>query len=95
MRGKIPTHLSVREAQRLLPPQPRKKVKPPPPTPTQRIFTKEFKLHQRVFVIRHEHGWEDGRVSGSIILLAPDFAMVLGNDGFRYEIYHCRDISPC
>lgn len=96
----IPSHLSVREAIRagyLHPPRGGAKVKtrPPAPTPPQRLFTDEFKLRQRVAVIRHEHGWEDGRVAGVIVGITPAAARILGDDGAHYNVYHCRDISPC
>lgn len=96
----IPSHLSVREAIRagyLHPHRGGPEGQDPAAAapPRQRLFTDEFKLRQRVAVIRHEHGWEDGRVAGVIVGLTPEAARILGDDGAHYNVYHCRDISPC
>lgn len=66
--------------------------KPAPKTPRQRIFTEEFKIGESVAIIRHDHGWEDGRVVGKITSLSPSSATVESEDGGKYFISHCRNI---
>lgn len=50
-----------------------------------------FKDGERVSVIRTEHGWYDGSVSGTV---KPGSGghVVQGDDGMEYEIQHLRDI---
>jgi hypothetical protein len=64
------------------------------PTPRQRLFTNEFKVGQRVCIIRHEHGWHDGNLEGVIIPgMTPHSAVVKSDDGGKYFIDHPRDIQ--
>lgn len=62
-----------------------------------RLFTDEFKMGEEVCIIRHRHGWEDGRVSGIITKLEPTYAEVTDLSDKKnpavYEIGHPRDIS--
>lgn len=58
----------------------------------QRIFTEEFELGQQVSIIRTKHGWFDGNESGIITELSPHSATVTTEEGYEYEIDHCRDI---
>ena len=62
------------------------------PTPRQRLFTNEFKLGDKVGIIRTEHGWHDGDLCGTIVWIDPMFAHVEAEDGYTYTIYHPRDI---
>lgn len=65
----------------------------PPPTPRQRVFTNEFSLGDTVSVIRAEHGWHDGAVSGEITEMSAKSATVVDSEtGSSYEINHPRDI---
>lgn len=67
-------------------------AKPGKATP-RRKFTDEFKLDQLVYIIRHQHGWEDGRVQGRIRWMSETQATVTDpSTGFDYYIDHCRDI---
>lgn len=50
-----------------------------------------FKDNERVSVIRHEHGWVDGRVSGTVKPGSGGY-VVEGDDGMEYDIKHLRDI---
>lgn len=69
-----------------------------------RIFTEEFKLGQRVGIIRSEHGWFDGELSGEIVEISPDSCVVRIEEGspargvkwhtHNITIKHCRDICP-
>lgn len=34
-------------------------------------------------------------MAGVIVGLTPEAARILGDDGAHYNVYHCRDISPC
>lgn len=69
--------------------------KTPPPTPRQRLFTKEFKLRDRVYIIRHEHGWSDGADEGTIIGIHSHHCTVQDDAGVKFEINHPRDIRKC
>lgn len=62
------------------------------PTPRRRLFTNEFKLGDRVGVVRTEHGWYDGGLEGRITVLTAGSAEVTDDDGMTYEINHPRDI---
>lgn len=63
------------------------------PESGRRKFTDEFKVGEYVSITRHEHGWLDGSVSGQLIRVETYWAVVKGEDGFDYEIAHCRDIN--
>lgn len=73
-------------------------------TTPRRIFTKEFRLGQRVSVIRSEHGWHDGEISGEIVEISENSCVVRVSEGHlsrgeRWHahdliIRHCRDICP-
>jgi hypothetical protein len=63
-----------------------------PPTPRQRLFTNEFKLGDRVSVIREEHGWHEGAVEGRITFMTPTSCTVTSDEGSEYSINHPRDI---
>ena len=65
------------------------------PTPRQRLFTNEFKVGERVYVIRHEHGWHDGNLEGNITSMTAHCAVVKSDDGGIYYIDHPRDIGKC
>lgn len=62
-------------------------------TPRQRSFHGEFRMGDEVSVIRHEHGWENGLVTGRIIFMTSYSATVEDFDGNKYHIEHPRDIS--
>ncbi len=57
-----------------------------------RLFTTDFALGDEVSVIRHAHGWEDGRVVGVIVEIADYSCLVRDEDGCEYEIEKPRDI---
>ena len=57
-----------------------------------RRFRDEYKRGDRVAIIRHRHGWEDGRVVGTVVSLEP--ATVRSDDGVEYGIAHPRDVRP-
>ena len=60
-----------------------------------RKFTDEFELGQRVAIIRHRHGWEDGAIQGHIRVMSETQVTVTDpTTGFDYYIDHCRDITP-
>lgn len=65
------------------------------PTPRQRLFTNEFKVGDRVYIIREKHGWHDGGVEGVIADMTPHSAIVRSDDGIDYTIEHPRDIGKC
>lgn len=57
-----------------------------------------FRVKQRVKVIRHKHGWVDGAIEGKIqsINFRPTgtaFYTVQGDDGFEYHILKSKDIK--
>lgn len=57
-----------------------------------------FKIQQRVRIIRHKHGWSDGAIKGKIktINFRPTgtaFYTVLGDDGLEYHILKSKDIK--
>lgn len=63
--------------------------------PRQRIFSNEFSVGDTVAIIRHRHGWEDGKVCGEVVKLT-DFSMkVKSVNGSVYEIEHPRDARKC
>jgi len=64
----------------------------PKPTPRQRLFTDEYKIGDRVAIIREKHGWHDGGVIGNIVDMTPNQAKVRDDDGITYIIIHPRDI---
>lgn len=59
----------------------------------QRLFTDEYKLGSRVYIIRTHHGWHDGQIQGEIVQLEPNRAVVRDENGTEHEIDHPRDIS--
>lgn len=59
----------------------------------QRFFTDEFELGDVVSITRTRPGWLNGNVGGPIIELNPTSCVVAGEDGYEYEINHCRDIN--
>lgn len=59
----------------------------------QRFFTNEFKIGDEVCIIRHEHGWEDGGVCGTIVEMSANHCVVRDDNGHTYHINHPRDIS--
>lgn len=64
------------------------------PTPRQRFFDKEFKLGDKVAIIRADHGWFDGRLTGVIRKIDPMWCSVKDDeDGFDWLINHPRDIT--
>lgn len=63
--------------------------------PRQRYFTEEFSIGDEVAIIRHDHGWEDGGLTGRIVSLSPTGCTVRVSEENRsgdFEIHHCRDI---
>lgn len=65
----------------------------PQPTPRQRLFTKEFQIGDHVSIIREEHGWHEGAISGYIVKMSDTFCVVFDeNSGCAYGINHPRDI---
>jgi hypothetical protein len=54
-----------------------------------RSFSDTFKVGDRVRIIRHDHGWCDGDIVGTLISLG---GLVEDGDGYTYEINHPRDI---
>jgi len=65
-------------------------------SPKKRLFTDEFRVGDKVAIIRHKHGWFDGRVVGVLKVVRPDSALVLSDDeeyAGGYEIKHPRDIK--
>ena len=56
-----------------------------------RYFPDIFKIGDEVGIIRHAHGWEDGRISGTIVSWAYG-CMVEDEYGSQWEIEHPRDI---
>lgn len=64
-----------------------------PPTPRQRLFTKEFELGDHVYVVREEHGWHDGALDGYVVSMTDMFCVVFNEEsGCAYGINHPRDI---
>lgn len=59
----------------------------------QRLFTKEFSKGDKVHIIRYEHGWLDGSVSGIITEISDFSCTVKSKNGSLYEINHPRDIQ--
>lgn len=57
-----------------------------------RLFTNEFEVGMRVSIIRAEHGWHDGQVSGVITHMTGHTAVVRSDEGVEYDIRHPRDI---
>lgn len=62
------------------------------PTPRKRLFTDEYKIGDRVAIIREKHGWHDGGVIGNIVDMTDNSACVRDENGIDYEIIHPRDI---
>lgn len=63
-----------------------------------RRFSDEFKVGDQVRIIRHRHGWEDGRIAGVVKWIGAHECHVgelcdhgVVSDGC-YEIEHPRDI---
>jgi len=57
-----------------------------------------FKVNQRVKVIRHKHGWTDGKLEGNIKTInfrntGTAYYTVIGDDGFEYYILKSKDIK--
>lgn len=52
---------------------------------------RHFADGERVSVIRTEHGWFDGSLSGTVKPGSGGY-VVLGDDGYEHEIEHLRDI---
>lgn len=50
-----------------------------------------FRDNERVSVMRTRHGWYDGHLQG-VIKPGSGGSVVLGDDGWEYEIEHPRDI---
>lgn len=50
-----------------------------------------FKDGERVSIIRTEHGWFDGRLSGTVKAGSGGY-VIEGDDGHEHEIRHLRDI---
>jgi hypothetical protein len=63
------------------------------PTPRQRKFTNEYRLGERMYIIRSEHGWHDGSIQGNITHLSENSCTITSDQGILYEINHPRDIS--
>lgn len=61
-------------------------------TPRQRLFTNEFNVDDKVFVIRTDHGWYDGSLEATIKELGSHSCVVVDEDGIEYDIDHPRDI---
>lgn len=64
---------------------------------TRRRFTDDFKVGDRVRIIRTRHGWHDGGIAGEIVKIGPDHCTVevkTGRDQDRgmYDIEKPRDI---
>lgn len=70
-------------------PQPKRKANVGTP---RRKFTDHFSINDEVAIIRFEHGWLDGRVTGRIISISNYHCVVSGNDGGKYDIDCVRDI---
>lgn len=62
-------------------------------TERRRSFTDEYKLGDKVAVIRTEHGWHDGSLIGRISWIVSDACAVTDDDGFVHQINHPRDIQ--
>lgn len=57
-----------------------------------RRFTDDFKLGDKVSVIRTEHGWFDGSLVGTITEIGDYHCIVTDKDGIGYYILKPRDI---
>jgi hypothetical protein len=66
--------------------------KQPPKQAPKRKFTDTFKVGDRVYITRTEHGWYDGALEGEITYLTACDCTVTA-DGSDYEIKHPRDIT--
>ena len=58
---------------------------------------KEFKKGQRVAIIRHSHGWEDGRIEGKVINIGhrsggAAYYFVKDDNGYEYDVRATRDL---
>lgn len=62
-------------------------------TPRQRLFTQEYKLNDKVGVIRSQHGWFEGSVEGHITQISDEEVIVTEEkSGYQHQINHPRDI---
>lgn len=61
-----------------------------------RDIMKEFKLLDKVAVIRTRHGWFDGRLTGVVVKLMHGVMTVRADDNSAYpgehEVEKCRDV---
>lgn len=57
-----------------------------------RVEMRGLEVNTRVAIIRTEHGWYDGRVTGKVVGNDGSGYTVLGDDGETYECRHKRDV---
>ena len=64
-------------------------------TQRERLFTNEYKIGDRVSILRTRHGWFDGKLEGRVVGVSTMSAVVEDEDGNRHEINHPRDLKLC